>query len=181
MKNPFAHKVLEFQVKKQDPEAFGQFYDLYVARIYRFIFFKVNSESDAQDLTSDVFLKLWHYIKEGKEVKNLNALVYMIARNAVIDFYRQKQRQYDKELPLDDASATEPAHSPLSEHINRSLMENVQQGLYDLKDEYREVIVLHYLDQLSISEIATILNKSKGSVRVVLHRALNALKTTIHE
>jgi len=181
MKNPFAHKVLEFQVKKQDPEAFGRFYDAYVARIYRFIFFKVNSESDAQDLTSDVFLKLWHYIKEGKEIKNLNALVYMIARNAVIDFYRQKQRQQDKELPLDDSASTEPALSPLSEHINRSLMENVQQGLYNLKDEYREVIVLHYLDQLSISEIASILNKSKGSVRVLLHRALSALKTTIHE
>ncbi|MBP6942935.1 MAG: RNA polymerase sigma factor [Candidatus Buchananbacteria bacterium] len=168
-------------MKKQDPEAFGQFYDQYATRIYRFIFFKVSSESDAQDLTADVFLRLWNYLKDGREVANLNALVYQIARNAVIDFYRQRQRRADNELQLDSTErALGLKIDPHEAHIQKSLLDAVSAGLTNLKDEYSEVIVLRYLDGLSHREIAQALNKSTGTVRVLLHRALRALRETVH-
>ncbi len=180
MKNPLRKKILFLKVKSRDPEAYGQFYDLYVSRIYRFIFFKVNSSADAQDLTSEVFLKLWYYIREGREIKNLNAFVYMVARNAVIDFYRQNQRRR-QEYSLDNPKTPELADKKTigaSQNFDFQL-EELKAGLKGLKDEYREVIVLRFLDGLGISEIAEILNKSQGAVRVLIHRALKALKENI--
>ncbi|MFA5029340.1 MAG: RNA polymerase sigma factor [Patescibacteria group bacterium] len=175
-------RILFLQVKDQDSEAYGKFYDLYVERIYRFVFFKVNSVSDAQDLTSEVFLKVWQYLKEGKEIKNLNAFIYLIARNSVIDFYRQRNRQAETlaetgQLP----EVPDETQDLLKRQIVGSDLENVLQGLNGLKDEYKEIIILRFLDELSIAEIAEILDKSKGSVRVLLHRALTALKNNVKE
>lgn len=179
MKSPLGKKILFLRVKNKDKEAFGKFYDLYVTRIYRFIFFKVNSTTDAQDLTSEVFLKLWQYIKEDKEIENLNSLTYMIARNAVIDFYRHKSRK-DESIEGAGLETIINEKDDLFERqaINSDLM-HVLEGLGGLKDEYREVIVLRYLDELSIDEIAQILDKSAGSVRVLLHRATKTLKDTV--
>ena len=60
----FQEKLLLIRLQKKDPEAFAQIYDLYVTPIYRFIYFKVSSKQDAEDLTSEVFLKIWQYIAE---------------------------------------------------------------------------------------------------------------------
>lgn len=178
MKNPLNLKILFLKVKNQDPEAFGQFYDLYVTRIYRFIFFKVNSVADAQDITSEVFLKLWQYIKEGKEIRNFNAFTYMIARNLVIDFYRQNNK---KEDPLSDEHIKIPDEQKdiLRQEIMNAELSEALKGIENLKDEYKEVIILRYLDELSLSEIASIVGKSNGAVRVLLYRATKALKENI--
>jgi RNA polymerase sigma-70 factor (ECF subfamily) len=179
MKNPLAQKILFLKVKNQDPDAYGQFYDLYVKRIYRFIFFKVNSVSDTQDITSEVFLKVWQYLKEGKEVKNLNAFVYLIARNSVVDFFRARQRQAENLQTDGLPEVADKNQDLLGRQILESDLNSTLKGLNNLKDEYREIIVLRFLDELSISEIAEVLNKSKGSVRILLHRALKALKDNV--
>lgn len=183
MHNPLAKKILFLKVKNQDPEAYGQFYDVYVAKIYRFIFFKVNSAPDAQDLTSEVFLKLWQCIKEGKEIRNLNAFIYMIARNSVIDFYRQRTKDRESvSLNDNDAGDIKDEKKDLwQEKMLSSDMESILKGLERLKDEYKEVIILRFLDDLSISEMGQILNRSNGSIRVLLHRATKALKENLNE
>ena len=178
MKNPLNLKILFLKVKNQDPEAFGQFYDLYVTRIYRFIFFKVNSISDAQDITSEVFLKLWQCIKDGKEIKNLNAFTYTIARNSVIDFYRQNNK-FEEQIKDDHVNIPDEEKDLLKKQIMDSELSDVLKGIDHLKDEYKEVIILKYLDELSISEIAQVLVRSKGAVRVLLYRATKALKENI--
>ena len=181
MKNPLSQQILFLKVKNQDPEAYGQFYDLYVKRIYRFIYFKVNSVSDSQDITSEVFLKLWQYLREGKEIKNLNAFIYIVARNLVVDFYRQR-RQEALSINTDKAPEIIDGRSDiLKEQMVDSDLQATIKGLDQLKDEYKEAIILKYFDELSISEIAEILNKSKGAVRVLLHRSLKALKDNINE
>lgn len=181
MRNPLEKKILFLKVKNQDKEAYSQFYDLYINRIYRFVFFKVNNVHDAQDLTAETFLKLWQYIKEGKEIDNLNAFIYIVARNAVIDFYREKKKRQTESLEESDASELiDEGKNLLEEQIIGSDLKEVLAGLESLKDEYREVIALRFLDELSISEIAEVLNKSKGAVRVLLHRALQALKDNVH-
>ena len=91
MQNTLRDKLLLYRVKsRKDPEAFGKIYDVYASRIYRFLYFKVPSVEEAQDLTSDTFLRLWQYLQEGKPVKNLGALTYQIARNLAIDYYRSR-------------------------------------------------------------------------------------------
>jgi RNA polymerase sigma-70 factor, ECF subfamily len=179
MRNALGNSILFLQVKGQDQEAYGRFYDLYVKRIYRFVYFKVNSTTDAQDLTSEVFLKIWQYIKEGKDIKNLNAFTYMIARNLVIDFYRSKSREDQSLENTNTLDQVDQSKDLLKEQIKDSDLRGVLSGLDHLKDEYKEVIILKYLDELSTKEIAEIVGKTNGAVRVLLHRAIEALKKNI--
>jgi len=170
--------LLLLRLKRKDPEAFAKVYDQYLTPIYRFIYFKVNSAQDAEDLTSEVFLKTWNYITETEEeIENLRALLYRIARNLVVDFYRAKSK---RDLVQDDQimeAIPDERQQNLLSGIDQSIeLEIVDVALKKMKDEYREVIVLRYIEELSISEIAKILDKSKGSVRVLLHRAIKVAK-----
>jgi RNA polymerase sigma-70 factor (ECF subfamily) len=179
MKNPFADKILFLRVQNKDHEAYGRFYDLYVDKIYRFVFFKINSVEDAKDLTSEVFLKTWQYIKDDKAIKNLNAFVYMVARNCVIDFYRQRSRKDQSEEAISEAHFNISENNLLLKQMADSETSEVIAALSQLKDEYREAIVLRYLNELSAKEMSQILGKAPGAVRVLLYRALNALKSAI--
>ena len=71
-------------------EQFGQIYDQYIDKIYRFVYLKVDGQETAQDVTSKVFIKGWEsYQKSGSNIKNPGAFLYQIARNAVVDHYRE--------------------------------------------------------------------------------------------
>jgi RNA polymerase sigma-70 factor (ECF subfamily) len=179
MKNPLAEKILFLRVKNKDHEAYGQFYDLYVDRIYRFIFFKINSEDDAKDLTSEVFLKTWQYIKDNRNVKNLNAFIYMVARNSVIDFYRSRSKKQETEELIGESHNNISDDSLLLQKMKEFEVADLLKALNTLKDEYREIIILRYLDELSVKEIALVLKKSPGAVRILVYRALNALKKSV--
>lgn len=175
-----SEKKLVYQVtKNHDPEAFASLYDLYVGRIYRFIFFKVNRKEEAEDLTSDVFLKTWQYLTEktDKEIKSFSGLIYQVARNSLVDWYRAKANR--PEFSLEQAPDVEeiPGEDKMVANlmVNESakvLLKHVRQ----MKQEYQEVILLRYIEELSIKEIAQIIKKSPINVRVTLHRATNILK-----
>jgi RNA polymerase sigma-70 factor, ECF subfamily len=180
-RNSLKEKYLVFRVKNhKDPEAYGELYDHYVERIYRFILFKVSSVEDAEDISAEVFLKSWQYIRNtDKKIGNLNALLYKMARNAVIDYYRNKRRN---ELPMSDQSQYENIMEQrnLEEEIDVKIgVNNIEKYLDQLKDEYREVVILRYIEQYSVNEIAEILNKSTSNIRVILHRAIKRLKELI--
>lgn len=159
----------------RDPELFAQFYDAYVDKVYRFIYFKVSVPEDVRDLTSDVFLKVWQYLLEGKSVKNLNALVYCTARNLVVDYYRKKSRQDITGLEnfehVVDTDESDVQHS-----VDMSLeMQELYKLLSVLKDDYRDVLLLKHVEGYSMKEIALIMEKSVGSTKVLLHRAKKRL------
>jgi len=178
--NPFKEKYLIFKAKNKDPESFSQLYNLYVDKIYRFVFFKVKTQEDAQDISSEVFLKAWQYISDNNEVKNLNALLYRIARNLVIDYYRKSSRQ---DIPIDQQimEQQEMKMDGIKEVDIRIETEKIEQKLHQLKDDYREIVILRYIEGFSIKEIAEIVEKKPGNVRIILHRALNTLKELMEE
>jgi RNA polymerase sigma-70 factor, ECF subfamily len=181
-KSSIKEKYLIFKVKQnKDAEAYGQLYDFYVSRIYRFVYFKVRTKEEAEDITSEVFLKTWEYInKTNRKIDNLNALFYRVARNAVIDHYRSKQKEANifDEDQLEMIKEKRDLAKDTEEKID---VENVQKHLLKLKEVYREVIILKYIEQFSVFEISEIIGKSKGNVRVLIHRALKALKEIIGE
>lgn len=182
MSHPLQEKVLLFQVRvRKDPDAFAKIYDLYARRIYRFVYFKVSSEEEAQDLTADVFLKAWQYLLDegGRDVRHLSALLYSIARNRVIDHYRSKSLRETVPLSEDAEDLISDERMDRSKADARLDSEMLEKHLWSLKDEYREVLVLKYLDELETSEIAKILGKQAGNVRVLLHRATEALRDIV--
>jgi len=172
-------KLLLIRLKRKDPEAFGQFYDSYIEKIYRFIYFKVSSTETAQDLTSETFLKVWQSFTEGKKITHLQAFTYQVAKNLVVDHYRQQARTTTVSTDDETSGVTEIADDqPTAEAVVALAgdVEHLEAVLAQLKDEYREIIILKYLDELSTAEIADILGKTKGNVRVLAHRALQTLR-----
>jgi RNA polymerase sigma-70 factor (ECF subfamily) len=168
------------RLKSGDREAFIKAYDNFADDLYRFAYFKLGSEEEAKDLVSIIFLKTWNHIQTNslKDSKTLRALLYKIARNAIIDHYRDKGLAAS--ISLEDApQALEvPDDSQNQEDLidQKSDLDLVQQKLMLLKDEYREVIIWRFIEDLSMDEIASITGKKKGNIRVLLHRAITALK-----
>jgi RNA polymerase sigma-70 factor, ECF subfamily len=162
-------------------EQFGHIYDQYIDKIYRFVFLKVNSQEIAEDVTSKVFLKGWESFKnQGLEIKNPGAFLYQIARNAVIDHYRDKGRT--KIVPMDaNSELKDPGTSAQEEAILSADILNIRKAIQKLGKEHQNILIWHYLDDMSIDEIAKLLGRPAGTVRVMLHRGLKDLKEIIQE
>ncbi len=173
-------KILYLRLKKKDKEAFVKVYDLYFDDIYRFVYFKVNNKEEAEDISSSVFLKTWNYIQNNNlgEFKSLKPFLYQVARNTVIDYYRKKSELKDFSLDHEknNIDVIDEKQDLGREMDLKKDYEQAVKGLKELKDEYREVLVMRHINELSISEIAEALDKSKGNVRVIIYRATQALR-----
>lgn len=180
----FQDKKALDRLKKRDQEAFTRAYDENVADIYRFVYFKIGSDEEAKDLTSAIFLKTWNHIQNNtlEDAKTLRALLYKVARNVIIDHYRDKGSQ--RALSLDDENnpieiVDETDHTEALD--KRQDLELIKSKLPLLKEEYREIIIMRFINDLDLEEIADITQKRKGNVRVLLHRALTALRELVEE
>lgn len=181
----FEEKLILKRALAGKKEAFSEIYDFYVIRIFRFIYLKTSSKETAEDLASEVFLKYWKRIKKGMEDESLGEVIandktrsflYKIARNLIIDFYRKKELP-TVEIDSDIKDKIQDQKQDILAYINaKQEVEEMMEALRKLKNEYCEIIILRYVEELSILEIAEIIGKSSGSVRVQLHRATKALK-----
>ncbi|MCX6782320.1 MAG: sigma-70 family RNA polymerase sigma factor [Candidatus Magasanikbacteria bacterium] len=184
MPGKLSEKILLYRLQtKQDPEAFTELYDSYVKRIYRFVFFKVPGHEEAEDITSEVFLKVWNHIAENKEIKSFSGLLYRVARNCIIDLYRSKSYQPNPLLLSELPEGIEPSDKGIAvEKISvSSEAEEMIKAIKKLKQEYQEVLTLKYVDELNVDEIAEITGKGQIAVRVTLHRAMKKLKIMVEK
>jgi len=178
MKEPLEQndQYLILKATQGESEAFGLLFDKYSDKIYRFIYYKVASKELAEDLSSQCFLKAWEQIVAGQKVNSFQAWVYKIARNLVVDYYRTRERE---ELPLIYQEAEEESNAPKLNPEDNLNPEELEKLLLNLRSEVREIVILKYIEELSIKEIAKIVDKSAGNVRVILHRALKDLQDKI--
>lgn len=179
---PLNEKILIYKIiTKRDTESYGQLYDLYVEKIYRFIYFKVQSKEDAEDITSEVFLKAWQYIidKSPLAIESISGLLFSIARNAIIDWYRQKAKKpvVSIELITEIASEKNELEALASTQEVNQMLELIKK----LKQDYQEVLLLKYIEGLKVAEIAKVIGKSSINVRVLIHRATKKLKDLSEE
>lgn len=168
-------KFLAFRVRRYgDRDAFGEIYDLFADRIRRFLVFKLPRTEDADELTSEVFLRGWEYMSSGA-VNNLNAFFFRIARNLVADFYRK----YKPTDGIEFAEHIDDGTSVQEDVATKIEGDELLAQLRTLKDEYREVLVMRYLSEMEVGEIASALEKTPNSIRVLLHRAKKALQEKV--
>lgn len=164
------------EAKLGDKEAFGRLYQLYLDRIYRFVFFRVSQQKEiAEDIVSDVFIKAWEKIGTFKE-GSFQAWLYMIARNRVIDYYRGVKHN----VSLED-SIIEDKDDPQETVFQQLEVEQVKDALKHLTQEQQEVIVLKFIEDVSNSEIASILGKREDAIRALQSRAIKELRKVLAE
>lgn len=158
-----------------ESSAFGLLYGHYQPQIYRFVFLKVGRREEAEDVTHQVFLSAWTNIASYKDRGHpLSSWLYQIARNKVIDFYRTQKT----DLPLESVEETfiSSDESHLEGFETKATMKDVRQAILKLKSAYQEVIILRFVEDLSIKEVALALDKSEGAIKLLQHRAIKNLK-----
>jgi RNA polymerase sigma-70 factor (ECF subfamily) len=164
---------------QRDAVAFGRLYEAHLDRIYRYVYFRVGSTSEAEDLTEQVFLRAWEAI-DRYEARGtpFTAWLYRLAHNLVIDHYRARRPT----TPLDEIAETEELGFDVVATVEDLLdAEEVREALRRLSPEHQQLVVLRFVEELSHSEVAQILGKTEGATRVIQHRALQALARALRE
>lgn len=162
------------RAKQGQPDAFGELYDRYVDPIYRYILSWVGNRQDAEDLTEQVFLRSFRSIRRYRH-RGLpfSAYLYRVARNELISHHRRK-RQVMAFEEMESIIADSPAAEEALAH--QMEQDEIVRALSALPPDYREVIRLRVLLELPTHTVAAWMGKSEGSVRILLYRALGALR-----
>jgi RNA polymerase sigma-70 factor (ECF subfamily) len=165
--------LLVDRARRGDADAFGRLYELHLDRIYRYVYYRVGSSNEAEDLTEHVFLKAWEAIGRY-ESRGLpfGAWLYRMAHNAVIDHYRARRltTPIDETLDLEDER-----QNPVASAEALFDREVLKVAVRRLNADQQTVILLRFTEGLSHAEVGKILGKSEGAVRVIQHRALGAM------
>lgn len=165
---------------KGDSSAFGDLYDHYQPMIYRFVVVKVTRREEAEDIVHQVFLSAWQNIKSYRHRGHpFSSWLYQIARNQVIDFYRSRRNETSIDA-VDQEYFAAPASAELAVPAKIE-MEAVRRAMEQLKPDYEDIIILRFIEELSLKESASILGKTEGAVKLMQHRAMNELKKLLKQ
>ncbi|MGD9142949.1 MAG: sigma-70 family RNA polymerase sigma factor [Dehalococcoidia bacterium] len=172
--NPLVEKAIG-----GDAESFGRLYDIFINKVYQYVYYRVSNKEDTEDITQQVFIKAWKAINKYKITsKPFIAWLLRISRNLIIDFYRSKKAMVyiNSEFEIPGAEKS-PEHLAESEYDQRVLRNIIQKLPY----EQQQVIMMKFIEGYTYSEISASLNKSEGAVRVIQHRALKKMQGILEE
>lgn len=169
------------RAKSGDPQSFGVLYERYANDIYRFIRAQIPDDLEAEDLTATVFMKAWDALGRYKEQGfPFSAFLYRIARTTLVDRWRKQKKEIPTSAhPLDDFD--EGMESSQGNPQIGSDAQVLWQVLHKLPEDYRVVLVYRFINELSPQDIARLMGKSEGAVRVTQHRALRAARKLLVE
>jgi RNA polymerase sigma-70 factor, ECF subfamily len=161
------------KVKNGDAEAFGILYEQYAEMIFRYVYSHLENRLDAEDLTEEIFVRAWRALpKYDERGLPFSAFLFRIARNSLIDYYRQKKPlQSIDEIEI-QSSQVGPEEAAEQNFENMDLKNTIGQ----LREDYRNVVIFRFMNGLSPEETAEIMQRSVGAIRVLQHRALAMLR-----
>lgn len=157
-----------------DQEMFARLYQTYIDRIYHYVYFRVADDDLAQDITSQIFLKVWEKLNTYQAGQSpFMAWIYRIARNTVIDYYRTKKIV----VSIENTRAAELSHDDdVDEKLDFQIQsQKLRAALRELTKEQRQVLILKFVGGLSTTEIAKKLKKQTGAIRALQMRGLQGL------
>ena len=170
--------ILTRRAQEGERDAFGEIYSLFYKKIYRYCQFHSESVELAQDICQETFLKAWKALPSFSQKKGgtLQAFLFKIARNLLIDWSRKK-----KESKLEQHLDLESNENLMDEIERGRAIKTVRTAIRQLDGLEQEIITLHYFEELSGAEIASVVGMNEGAVRVRTHRILLKLKEIIGE
>ena len=166
-------KIWLQKAQSGDQDAFGRIYDHFADKIYRFIYFRVGHKEVAEDVLSDTFVKSWQKINQINSPTALSGWLYQIAKNNIIDYYRLKKEL----IPLGDVEEFLEDEANPVDLLNLSFQQaKIVNLLSQLPVDQQQVIKYKYFEDLTNEEIAYVMGKTEGSIRVLQHRAIVKIK-----
>jgi len=169
-------KKLVERAQHHDQEAFAQLYEEHFDKIYRYVTLKIGNETEAEDMTQQVFLNALQSISSFKwKGVPFSAWLFRIAHNQVVDYFRSKKRTT---VPLDESLASDNNNPQLLTEQKLDI-EQLILATKQLTEAQREVISLRFAGELSIAQVAKAMGKSQGAVKALQHSAIVALRKTL--
>lgn len=167
-------------LKKLDIQGIGAVYDRYFPDVYRFVFYRLNDEQVAEDISSDVFVRLMEAVNKSIGPRtNLKGWLLSTASHAVADYLRLTYRRPTE--VLSDGFADGFAASLTDEVDRREKVDAIRQAYTLLTPDQQNVLALRFGDGLSLDETAEVLQKNINAVKALQFRALQALQRNIGE
>jgi RNA polymerase sigma-70 factor, ECF subfamily len=173
-------RVLVERAQQGDRGALEELYLIHFDRIYSYLHVSVGNRHDAEDLTTQTFLKMLESIGRFRwQSAPFSAWLFRIAHNLAMDHFRANRRwQPEEEVPEPDADESTSAEAGAFESIGRkSMLELIE----DLSGEQQQVLTLKFVFNFSNAEAATILGKTEGAIKSLQHRALVSLQKQIEQ
>lgn len=143
--------------------------------LFRYCFFKIGDREKAIDLTQDAFMKTWNYLTVGNSIENMRAFLYRTASNLIIDEYRRRKPQFSLET-LQEETGFEPAEGGIESIINTLDGAQAIELIQYLPEPYGEVLLMRFVNELSLAEISAITGQSENTIAVQVHRGIAKLK-----
>jgi len=166
-------------------ERFLKALDDYGDTMFRHATLRIADRERAIDLVHDTYAKVWTYIRGGYTVKNFRPFLYKVLNNLIVDEYRQQE-----ELSLDAILADKEKNEGVFEELRDNSVQKLLNSLdgkramavvSELPDIYREVIIFRFVDGLKPAEISDLIEETKNTVSVRIHRGLKLLRKIIAE
>ena len=179
------HEVDDIQlirlVQKGDSQAFGEIYDRYAGKVFRYLYTHLTHRQDVEDLTEEVFIRVWRALPGFREQgMPFLSFIFRIARNVLVDHYRREQRSREQ-VSSDEVTIRDDRPGPVEMMNVEGQRQELFQALESLREDYRMVLVMRFLNNLTPEETAQAMGRSAGAVRVLQHRALTALRNHIDQ
>lgn len=164
-------------------ERFLAAYEEFGDALFRHAVLRISDRERAIDIVHDTYTKVWTYVRNGNEVEQFRPFLYKVLNNLIIDEYRKK-RESSLDALFEKEGIDEGTFDELSENTVESLAATLDgkrafEMLEKLPDEYREVIILRFVDGLGPKEISALIEESENMVSVRLHRGLSYLRKRI--
>ena len=171
---------------RRDPARFDALYRKYLAQVYAYALYELGDHHAAEDATERVFLRALAALprfreqarpEDGPEASTFRVWLFRIARNVVANERRTRRRKptASLETALGAATAIPDATDVEAEAVTRDEAVEALRAVRALPDDRRRALTLRFVDEMSTAEIAGILGRSEGAVRVLIHRALGAV------
>lgn len=163
------------RAQKGDAEAFGELYDQYVDVVFRYVHFRVGSRIQAEDLTSETFMRALRRLNSVSwQGRDFGAWLVTIARNLIADHY--KSARYRLEITTADMlDADRAEEGPESAVLDAMSSATLIEAVRKLNPVQQECIVLRFLQGMSVTETAQALGKNEGAIKALQYRAVRAL------
>jgi RNA polymerase sigma-70 factor (ECF subfamily) len=165
------------RARHYEAQALAEIYDRYAEAIYRYLYRYVGDAAQAEDLTSEVFVKLLQSLNTARAPRDrLPGWLYRVAHNLAMDWFRKGSKHV--EMPLDAELATD-IESPLAELERRQTHEQLRAALRQLTVAQQRVILLRFGEGFKLAEVARLMGKSEGAIKILQYRAVRRLRNLL--
>ena len=163
---------------QRNPSTFGALYRRYVTSVYRYLYSRVGNTTDTEDLTAQVFTEALEGLHRYRERGSFAAWLFAIARHKVVDHYRRHRSH----LPLDEVrDGADGSGDPLARVVQHEALRRLASLVTQLDEEKQELLRLRFAAGLTFGQVAAVVGRSEGSVKMAVHRLLRHLEAEWEE